>query len=172
LQPQPVIKFISYKLEGTGSTGWPAFITPRSAVRSRPPLRIIAHIATNYGAPSPQLLFVLPSFCRGRKTFTQNSSLNDSSLLSRINNLELIQARPWGRNSHGLRLNYWYDRSADLGTAAHKWHVALFDHQAVSFYFARIICNENRVRPGTCYHSSVYTVGVWGSNPTPYHFFT
>jgi hypothetical protein len=38
VQPQPVTKFISYKLEGIGSTGKPAFITPRSAVRSRPPL--------------------------------------------------------------------------------------------------------------------------------------
>jgi hypothetical protein len=26
-RPQPVIKLISYKLEGIGSTGWPAFIT-------------------------------------------------------------------------------------------------------------------------------------------------
>jgi hypothetical protein len=35
VQPQPVIELITYKLEGIGSTGWPAFITPRSGV---PPL--------------------------------------------------------------------------------------------------------------------------------------
>src|SRR6266545_6477320 len=40
LQPQPVIEFISYRLEIIGSTGGAAFITPRSAVRSRPPLPI------------------------------------------------------------------------------------------------------------------------------------
>ncbi len=38
VQPQPVIEFIIYKLEGIGSKGRPAFITPRSPVRSRPPL--------------------------------------------------------------------------------------------------------------------------------------
>ena len=38
LHPQPVIEFISYRLEVIGSTGGAAFITPRSPVRSRPPL--------------------------------------------------------------------------------------------------------------------------------------
>jgi hypothetical protein len=47
LQPQPVTKLISYKLEGIGSTGWPAFITPRSAVRSRPPLPTFLSISAS-----------------------------------------------------------------------------------------------------------------------------
>jgi len=37
-RPQPVTKMTSYKLEGIGLKGKPAFITPRSPVQARPPL--------------------------------------------------------------------------------------------------------------------------------------
>lgn len=79
-----------------------AFITPRLAVRSRPPLPESLNISISYRHPNHQRLFALPRFCRGRKTFPQRLSPNALSPVHRINNLESLQARPWEQYSHAL----------------------------------------------------------------------
>ena len=80
LQPQPVIEFISYRLEVIGSTGGAAFITPRSAVRSRPPLPISHTISRAYSSKQSRI----PRPCRGKmgQRFFSNDQIQLNHLTS------------------------------------------------------------------------------------------